>query len=44
VPATQPGIGRQHFQGEGGSLNMGLGRGPALDIFSASIEGFEVVP
>jgi hypothetical protein len=32
------------FKGEGGILNIGLGRGPGLDIFNDAIEGFEVVP
>jgi hypothetical protein len=32
------------FKGEGGIINIGLGRGPALDIFNDAIEGFEVVP
>jgi len=31
------------FKGEGGILNIGLGRGRALDIFNDAIEGFEVV-
>jgi RHS repeat-associated protein len=33
-----------YFKGEGGVLNIGLGRGPALDIFNDAILGFEVVP
>jgi hypothetical protein len=33
-----------YFKGEGGVLNIGLGRGPALDIFNNAILGFEVVP
>jgi hypothetical protein len=32
------------FKGEGGILNIGLGRGPALDIFNDAILGYEVVP
>jgi hypothetical protein len=32
------------FKGEGGILNIGLGRGPALDIFNDAIEGYQVVP
>jgi hypothetical protein len=32
------------FKGEGGIPSIGLGRGPALDIFNGAIEGFEVVP
>jgi len=31
------------FKGEGGILNISLGRGPALDIFNNGIVGFEVV-
>jgi hypothetical protein len=33
-----------YFKGEDGFLNIGLGRGPALDIFNDAILGFEVVP
>ena len=33
-----------YFKGEGGILNIGLGRGPALDIFNDAILGFEVLP
>jgi hypothetical protein len=32
------------FKGEGNIINIGLGRGPALDIFNEAIGGFEVVP
>jgi hypothetical protein len=32
------------FKGEGGILNIGLGRGRGLGIFNDAIEGFEVVP
>jgi hypothetical protein len=32
------------FKGEGGILNIGLGRGPALNLFNDSIVGFGVVP
>jgi hypothetical protein len=32
------------FKGEGGVLNVGLGRGPALDIFNDAILGLQVVP
>ncbi len=32
------------FKGEGGIINIGLGRGSALDIFNEAIGGFEVVP
>lgn len=32
------------FKGEGGILNIGLGRGPGLDIFNDGILGYEVVP
>jgi hypothetical protein len=32
------------FKGEGGILNIGLGRGPGLQIFNDAIQGFEVVP
>jgi hypothetical protein len=33
-----------YFKGEGGVLNIGLGRGPALGVFNDAILGFEVVP
>jgi len=33
-----------YFKGERGILNIGLGRGPGLDIFNDAILGFEVVP
>jgi len=32
------------FKGEGGVINIGLGRSPALDIFNNSILGYGVVP
>lgn len=32
------------FKGEGGILNIGLGQGPALDLFNNAIEGFEALP
>ncbi|HEV7129339.1 MAG TPA: hypothetical protein VGN32_18035, partial [Ktedonobacterales bacterium] len=32
------------FKGEGGILNIGLGRGPALDIFNDQILDYEEVP
>jgi hypothetical protein len=32
------------FKGEGTQINIGLGRGPALNIFNEAIMGFEEVP
>jgi RHS repeat-associated protein len=32
------------FKGEGGIINIGLGRGTALDIFNEGIVGWDVVP
>ena len=32
------------FKGEGTQINIGLGRGPALDIFNDAITGIEEVP
>lgn len=32
------------FKGEGGIINIGLGRGSALDIFNDAILGFRGVP
>jgi hypothetical protein len=32
------------FKGEGGNINIGLGRGPALDIFNNGILGWGAVP
>jgi hypothetical protein len=32
------------FKGEGGLINIGLGRGKALDIFNDAIQNFEEVP
>lgn len=32
------------FKGKGGVLNIGLGRGPALNIFKNAIEDFEEAP
>jgi hypothetical protein len=29
------------FKAEGGQVNIGLGRGPALDIFNNAMTGFE---
>jgi hypothetical protein len=31
------------FKGEGGIINIGLGRGTALDIFNDAIQGFRVL-
>jgi hypothetical protein len=46
MPLVSPGWTRTSafFKGEGGILNIGLGRGSALDIFNNSIMGHEVVP
>jgi hypothetical protein len=32
-----------YFKGEGDIINIGLGRGPALDIFNGAIKGYKVV-
>ena len=33
-----------YFKGEGDQINIGLGRGTALDMFNHAIMGFEEVP
>lgn len=32
------------FKAEGNQINIGLGRGSALDLFNSNITGFNVVP
>jgi hypothetical protein len=32
------------FKGEGGQVNIGLGRGDALDLFNNNIQSFEALP
>jgi RHS repeat-associated protein len=46
MPLVQRGWGQDSafFKGEGDQINIGLGRGTALDTFNSKIVGFDVVP
>lgn len=45
LPEVRPRWGRSNalFKPEGDQVNIGLGRGAALDIFNDSIRGFETI-